>query len=95
MQEPLEPNEELAAALVEKLAVETVDGVHTQVDTNVTRDVRLVSVMDTVSAVPDNPGSAAVVTGASVSLAGPFHWPQPVEAATYKHPSGSRFELSQ
>jgi hypothetical protein len=98
MPERLEPNEELAAALAEKLAVQRVEAMaemYTQVDTNLARGVRLVSVMDTVSAVPDNPGSAAAVAGASVSLAGRLHWPQPVGAPTYRHPNGSRIELSQ
>jgi hypothetical protein len=78
MRERLEPNEELAA-LAEKPAAETVekveamDEVYTQVDTNVTRGVRLVSVLDRVSAVPDNPCSAAVAAAASVSLAVRFH----------------------
>ena len=79
MPEPLASNEELAAALAEKPAVEkmeAMDEVYTQVDTDVTRGVRLVSVLDTLSAVPDNPSSAAAaVAGASVSLAVRFHWP--------------------
>jgi hypothetical protein len=98
MPERLASHEELAAALAEKLALETVeamDEVYTQVDRNVTRGVRPVSVLDTLSAVRDNPGSVAAVAGASVSLAGPFHWPQPVGAPAYMHPSWSRFELSQ
>jgi hypothetical protein len=76
MREQLEPNEELAAALAEKPAVEKVeamDEVYTEVDTNVTRGVRLVSVPDTLSAVLDCPRSAAAVAGASVSLAVRFH----------------------
>jgi hypothetical protein len=75
MPEPLTSNEELAAALAEKLEVEKVeamDEVYTQVDRNVMRGARLVSVLDTMSAVLDNPSSAAAVAGASVSLAGPF-----------------------
>ena len=77
MREQLEPNEELAAALAEKLAVEKVaamDEVYMQVDTNVSRGVRLVSVLDRLSAVPDYSSSAAAaVGGASVSLAVRFH----------------------
>ena len=76
MWEQLEPNEKLAAALDEKLAVETVeamDEVYTGVDTNVTRGVRLVSVPDTLSAVLDCPRFAAAAAGASVSLAVRFH----------------------
>ena len=74
--EQLEPNEELAAALAEKLAVEKVeamDEVYTQVGRHVTRGVRLVSVLDRLSAVLDCPRSAAAVAGASVSLAVRFY----------------------
>jgi hypothetical protein len=69
MRERLERSEELAAALAEKLAVEVMDEVYTQVGRHVTRGVRLVSVLDRLSAVLDCPGSAAAVAGASVSLA--------------------------
>jgi hypothetical protein len=78
VREQLAPNEESAAALAEKPAVakmEAMDGVYTQVDTDVTRGVRLVSVLDTLSAVPENPRPEAAVVGASVSLAVRFHWP--------------------
>jgi hypothetical protein len=78
MREQLAPNEELAAALAEKPAVEKVeamDEVYTQVDTDVTRGVRLVSVLDKLSAVLENPRSEAAVAGASVSLAVRGHWP--------------------
>jgi hypothetical protein len=64
--------------LAEKLAVERVEAmgeVYTQVDRNVTRGGRLVSVLDTLSAVLDKPSSAAAVAGASVSLAVRFDWP--------------------
>jgi hypothetical protein len=77
MPEPLASNEELAAAMDEKLAVETVeamDEVYTQVDTNVTLGVRPVSVVDKLSAALDSPRSAAVAAAdASVSLAVRFH----------------------
>jgi hypothetical protein len=78
MPEPLTSNEELAAALAEKLAVERVEAMgeaYTQVDTNVTRGVRLVSVLDKLNAVLDNPRSEAVAAGASVLLAVRFDWP--------------------
>jgi hypothetical protein len=78
VREQLAPNEELAAALAEKPAVEkmeAMDEVYTQVDTDVTRGVRLVSVLDKLSAVLENPRSEAAVAGASVSLAVRFHWP--------------------
>lgn len=64
--------------MAEKLAVEKVeamDEAYTQVDTNVTRGVRLVSVLDKLGAVLDNPRSEAVAAGASVSLAVRFDWP--------------------
>ena len=98
MREQLAPNEKLAAVSAEKLAVEKVeamDEVYTQVDTNVTRGVPLVSVPDRLNAVPDSPDSVAAVTGASVSLAVRFHWLYWVEAPAYTHPGASRFELSQ
>jgi hypothetical protein len=99
MREQLAPNEELAAAMDEKLAVEKVeamDEMYTQVDTDVTRGVRLVSVLDTLSAVLGSPRSgAAAAAGASVSQAVQFHWLEQEEAPAYKRSSGSRFELSQ
>src|SRR5260370_37362744 len=72
--EQLVPYEELAAASAEKLAAEkeeAMDEAYTQVGTNVTRGVRPVSVLGSRSS------AAEAVTGASVSLAGPFHWPPP------------------
>jgi hypothetical protein len=98
MREQLAPNEELAAAMDEKPAVEKVeamDEMYTQVDTNVTRGVRLVSVLDTLSAVLGSPRSGAAAAGASVSLAVRFHWLEQEEAPAYKRSSASRFELSQ
>jgi hypothetical protein len=65
--------EELAAALAEKLAAEkeeAMDEAYTRVGMDVTRGAGLVSVLDNPSSALDNPSSAAaVVAGASVSLA--------------------------
>jgi hypothetical protein len=65
----LVPYVELAGALAEKPAAEKEEArteAYTQAGTDVTRDVRLVSVLY-------SPNAAAAVTGASVSLAVQFH----------------------
>jgi hypothetical protein len=62
---------------------------YTQVGTDATRGVRLVSVLD----IPSSAWVAA--TGASVSLAVRFHWTQQAGLSACTPPSASRFELSQ
>ena len=101
--EQLVSHEELAAASGEKLVAEkeTKDEAYTQVGTDiptatdVTLDVRLVSVLDRPSAALDSPSSAAAVAGASVSPAVRFRWPQRAVAPAYMPPSASRFEWLQ
>ena len=91
-QEQLVPYEELAAALAARLAAEKEEAmteVYTQVGTDATRGVRLVSVLESLSS------AAAVVAGASVWLAVRFQWPQQAGAPAYTAPSASRFEWSQ
>jgi len=90
----LGPYEELAVALAAKLAAEKEEVVvvmteaYTRVGTNVTRGVRPVSVLG-------SPSSAAeAVTGASVSMAVRFRWPQQAGALADTS-SASRFELSR
>ena len=66
--------EERAAALGGTLAAEkeaATDEAYTRAGTEVTRDGRLVPVLvpDNQGSVPDNPGSAAAVAGAFVSMA--------------------------
>jgi hypothetical protein len=88
----LVPYEELAAASGEKQAAEKEEAIneaYTQVETDATRGVRLVPVLD----IPSSAEAAGA--GAFVSLAGPFHWPQQAGLPTCTPRSASRFELSQ
>jgi hypothetical protein len=73
MREQLVPHEELAAASAEKLAAEkqeeAMNEAYRRVGTDVTRDVRLVAVLD----IPSAAAAMVVVPRASVWLAVRFH----------------------
>ena len=77
---------------------ETMDEAYTWAGTQVTRGVRLVSVLelDNRNSVLDNPDSAAAGAAAWVSTTGRIHWPKPAGVALGDmSPGVSRFELSQ